>query len=394
MDRLQTMKTFVRVVDEGGFAAAARALEVDQALVTRQVANLERHLGVKLLERTTRSMRLTEAGETFLGRCRDILSDVAEAEAMVSRSHQDMVGRVRLSLPTVFGMEVTAQQLTRLHEEFPDITVEMAMLDRAVDPVAEGFDVVTMNATLGVSATAVARPMLEVPLLLCAAPRYLQRHPPPQRGVVPPRPAPTRPDPSRFTGHPPMVTRRRVQYNTVPVKSLTGSVMPESVRRGWAVTGNQPLPKSSWTTGRRVREGPAAGADEKGTCWRLLRLSTSLSQDGGVGLSHHAYLHQPVEIWVGMRGSVGCETVLLVEASSPHVVLGHPQLRRPRAERLVQESLTNTATVVAGQHVERVQLLVADLRVALVLSGRTSHHKPDNPPLAAGDVNPLPASLR
>ena len=142
MDRLQTMKTFVRVVDEGGFAAAARALEVDQALVTRQVANLERHLGVKLLERTTRSMRLTEAGDTFLARCRDILSDVAEAEAMVSRSHQDMVGRVRLALPTVFGMEVTAQQLTRLHEEFPDITVEMAMLDRAVDPVAEGFDVV------------------------------------------------------------------------------------------------------------------------------------------------------------------------------------------------------------------------------------------------------------
>lgn len=177
MDRLQTMKTFVRVVDEGGFAAAARALEVDQALVTRQVANLERHLGVKLLERTTRSMRLTEAGDTFLARCRDILSDVAEAEAMVSRSHQDMVGRVRLALPTVFGMEVTAQQLTRLHEEFPDITVEMAMLDRAVDPVAEGFDVVTMDAAFGLSATAVARPHLEVPLLLCAAPRYLQRHP-------------------------------------------------------------------------------------------------------------------------------------------------------------------------------------------------------------------------
>lgn len=177
MDRLQTMKTFVRVVDEGGFAAAARVLEVDQALVTRQVANLERHLGVKLLERTTRSMRLTEAGETFLARCRDILSDVAEAEALVSRSQQDMAGRVRIALPTLFGLERAAQQLTRLHEEFPDITVEMAMLDRAVDPVAEGFDVVTMNAALGVSATAVARPLLDVSFLLCASPDYLQRHP-------------------------------------------------------------------------------------------------------------------------------------------------------------------------------------------------------------------------
>jgi DNA-binding transcriptional LysR family regulator len=179
MDRLQTMKTFVRVVDEGGFAAAARVLDVDQALVTRQVADLESHLGVKLLERTTRSMRLTEAGETFLVRSREILSDVAEAEAMVSRSHRDMVGRVRLALPTLFDMGEAARHLTQLHEEFPDLTVEVAMLDRAIDPVAQGFDVVTMDAALGVSATAVARPLLKVPFVLCAAPGYLQRHPMP-----------------------------------------------------------------------------------------------------------------------------------------------------------------------------------------------------------------------
>jgi DNA-binding transcriptional LysR family regulator len=151
-------------------------LEVDQALVTRQVADLERHLGVKLLERTTRSMRLTVAGETFLARCRSILSDVAEAEAIVSRSHRDMVGRVRLALPTVFSMEEAAKQLAKLHEEFPDITVEMAMLDHAIDPVTEGFDVVNTDATFGVSATAVTRPLLEVPFLLCAAPSYLQSH--------------------------------------------------------------------------------------------------------------------------------------------------------------------------------------------------------------------------
>jgi DNA-binding transcriptional LysR family regulator len=179
MDRLQTMNTFVRVVDAGGFAAAARVLGFDQALVTRQVADLERHLGVKLLERTTRSMRLTEAGETFLARCRIILSDVAEAEATVCRSQQDMVGRVRLALPTVFSMQDAALELTKLHEEFPDITVEIAMLDRAVDPVGEGFDVVTTNAAFAVSATAVARPLLDVPFLLCAAPSYLEPHPMP-----------------------------------------------------------------------------------------------------------------------------------------------------------------------------------------------------------------------
>lgn len=172
------MRTFVRVVDEGGFVAAARSLEVDQALVTRQVADLERHLGVKLLERTTRSMRLTEAGEIFLARCRGILSDVAETEAMIGRSHRDMAGRVRLALPTVFGKEeAVARQLTDLHEEFPNIIVEVAMVDHAVDPVAEGFDVVITDAALGVSATAVARPLLELPFVLCAAPSYLERHP-------------------------------------------------------------------------------------------------------------------------------------------------------------------------------------------------------------------------
>lgn len=176
MDRLQTMNTFARVVDEGGFAAAARALDVDQALVTRQVADLEKHLGVKLLERTTRSMRLTEAGEAYLARCRGILSEVAEAEALVSRSHQDMVGRVRLAMPTLFGKEGVARQLAELHEQFPELTVEVAMLDRPVDPVTEGFDVVIMESGFGVSATAVSRLLLEVPFMLCASPAYLQKH--------------------------------------------------------------------------------------------------------------------------------------------------------------------------------------------------------------------------
>jgi len=176
MDRLQTMKTFVKVVEEGGFAAAARALDVDQAWVTRQVADLERHLGVRLLERTTRSMRLSEAGDTYLARCRAILREVEEAEALVGRSQRDMVGRVRLALPTSFGKEGVAERLAALHAAFPELTVEVAMLDRPVDPVAEGFDVVIMDSRLGVPQQAVARALLEAPYMLCVAPSYLARH--------------------------------------------------------------------------------------------------------------------------------------------------------------------------------------------------------------------------
>lgn len=175
MDRLQTMRTFVRVVDEGSFAGAARLLNVDQAIVTRQVADLERHLSVKLLERTTRSMRLTEAGETFLARCRDILSDVNEAEALVSQSAQAMTGRVRIALPTLFGKETLAEQLAGLLSEFPDLTIDMAFIDRPVDPVAEGFDVVITDAAFGVSSLAVARALAAVPFLLCASPAYVAR---------------------------------------------------------------------------------------------------------------------------------------------------------------------------------------------------------------------------
>lgn len=176
MDRLQAMKTFVHVVDEGGFTAAARKLGVDQALVTRQVAALEQHLGIKLLERTTRKVRLTEAGDTYLVRCRDILMAVGEAEAEISRAHHEMAGRVRLALPTVFNMEYSVQQLAELHDEFPDITVDVVITDRPVDPVREDFDVVHTYADYDVSVTAVARDFMRVPYVLCAAPAWVERH--------------------------------------------------------------------------------------------------------------------------------------------------------------------------------------------------------------------------
>ena len=184
MDRLQTMKTFVRVVDQGGFTAAARVLNVDQALVTRQVADLERHLGVKLLERTTRTMRLTEAGEMFLTRCREIVSDISELEAAVSRSHRNMAGAVRLAVSSLIDMASIGEGFAKLHRKFPEITLEVAFLDRPVDPVAESFDVVIADAAFGVSPLAIARPLPGKPFMLCAAPAYLAEQPAPTK---PPR---------------------------------------------------------------------------------------------------------------------------------------------------------------------------------------------------------------
>ncbi len=176
MDRLAAMKTFTLVVDTGSFAAAARQLDLDQAVVTRQVAALEKHLHVKLLERTTRSMRLTDAGEAYLGRCRTILADVEEAETGANQAHHALGGRVRIALPTLFGKTRIAQQLVAMRQTYPDLAVDVAMLDRPVDPVAEGFDVVITDAAHGVSSTAVSRPLVSVPFALCASPEYIERH--------------------------------------------------------------------------------------------------------------------------------------------------------------------------------------------------------------------------
>jgi DNA-binding transcriptional LysR family regulator len=176
MDRLSSMTTFATVVDQGSFAAASRLLDVDQAIVTRQVAALEKHLGVKLLERTTRSMRLTDAGEAYLARCREILADVEEAEATVGRAHQALEGQVRLAVPTLFGRIGVACQLAAIQAKYPGVSLVVATLDRLVDPVTEGFDVVVADANLPVSPTAIARQVLSVPYLLCASPDYLKRH--------------------------------------------------------------------------------------------------------------------------------------------------------------------------------------------------------------------------
>ncbi len=114
---------------------------------------------------------------------------------------------------------------------------------------------------------------------------------------------------------------------------------------------------------------------------------------GGVGLPQHAYLDQPVEIWIDLLGPVRCESVPHVEPSSPRVVLGHPQLCRPPSESLVKESLTDTMAVAAGQHVEGIQLLIPRRRVPLVLGSRTVSDKPHDSAFAPGDTDPLPGIL-
>jgi DNA-binding transcriptional LysR family regulator len=175
------MRTFASVVDEGSFAAAARRLELNQAVVTRLVADLESHLGARLLNRTTRSLSLTEAGEVYLQRCRQILADVETAEEMVGAGTSSIAGRVRIAVPVVFGLEMFAPRFKKFRTRYPNITLDVGLFDRAIDPTAEGYDLAITPSTFGLSTSLVARPLAEKPIVLCASPGYLKAAGTPQQ---------------------------------------------------------------------------------------------------------------------------------------------------------------------------------------------------------------------
>jgi DNA-binding transcriptional LysR family regulator len=175
MDRLLSMRTFSKVVDEGSFAGAARRLSLNQAVVTRLVADLEAHLGTRLLHRTTRSLSLTDAGERYLQRCRQILTDVDSAEEAVSDGETRIGGRVRVAVPAYFGLQMMAPRAPRFRERFPDIVMDISLLDRPVDLVTEGYDIAVIPSSFSVPNSLISRPLGKKLVVLCASAEYLNK---------------------------------------------------------------------------------------------------------------------------------------------------------------------------------------------------------------------------
>ena len=174
MDRLLSMRTFSKVVDEGSFAGAARHMALNQAVVTRLVADLESHLGSRLLNRTTRSLSLTDAGERYLQRCRQILADIDAAEEAASDGETRIGGRVRVAVPAYFGLEIMAPRGAKFRSLYPDIVLDIALLDRPVDLVTEGFDIAVIPSSFSVPNSLIARSLGQKAIVLCASPTYLQ----------------------------------------------------------------------------------------------------------------------------------------------------------------------------------------------------------------------------
>jgi DNA-binding transcriptional LysR family regulator len=174
MDMLAAMRVYSRVVELGGFSAAARDLRMSQPAVSETVARLEARLQARLLDRTTRSLRATEAGSVFYERARRTLDEAAEAEAAVISLKGGLRGRLRIASPYGIGELLITPVLLNLMAEHPELIVELVLNDRFVDPLAEGVDLSIRVGPVGVG-DYFARPLGPMRRVLVAAPEYLER---------------------------------------------------------------------------------------------------------------------------------------------------------------------------------------------------------------------------
>ena len=179
MDRLMSLRVFQKVIDEGGFAAAARALDMSPAVVTRLVADLEEHLGTRLLHRTTRRLSLSEAGERYLSRVRAILQDIDEADVMVSSLTHELAGVLRILAPPVLATHVLAPLLSGFCQRYPKIGLDIEV-ESFKQPSIEDYDITLMATDAAFDGDVIARNIISTEVILVASPAYLQRRGTPQ----------------------------------------------------------------------------------------------------------------------------------------------------------------------------------------------------------------------
>ena len=179
MDQLRALKVFVHVIDDGSFAAAARSLDLAPAVVTRLVAELEEHLGARLINRTTRRLALTDIGEAYLERARRILIEVEEAEALATASTTEARGHIRVLVPPAIAVHQLAKHLLKFHQRYPQVTVELHS-PGPVTTMDEAYDLTILHARQPLDGDFVARRLARSEVIMCASPEYLNARGRPQ----------------------------------------------------------------------------------------------------------------------------------------------------------------------------------------------------------------------
>ncbi|TDV51162.1 LysR family transcriptional regulator [Pseudomonas graminis] len=179
MDRIECMRAFVATVGANGFAAAARALDVPRSKISKQIQALEEAIGVQLLQRTTRSLHLTEAGAEYYDACRDVIASLDEAEQRARTGMGEIRGVLRVNAPMSFGLSRLGPLIPRFNELHPNVELQVVLSDQQVDPVKGGFDVTIRIASLPDSSM-IARSLAPAPRIMVASPDYLAREGTPQ----------------------------------------------------------------------------------------------------------------------------------------------------------------------------------------------------------------------
>ncbi|MFL6699035.1 MAG: LysR family transcriptional regulator [Vitreoscilla sp.] len=176
MDQLRAMRVFSRVIDAGGFAKAANALDIAPAVATRLVAELEEHLGARLINRTTRRLALTDVGEEYLERVRSILSEVDDAEAVASIATAEARGKLCVLVPPGFAVHQLAKHLPRFRALHPKVTLELTVMP-SVETPDENHDVtIIVQRVKPIEGAFIARRIATAEVVLCATPEYLDQH--------------------------------------------------------------------------------------------------------------------------------------------------------------------------------------------------------------------------
>lgn len=180
-DRLKGVATFVQTVEAGSFALAANRMGVTRSAVGKSIARLERRVGARLFNRTTRQQTLTENGQAFYERCKRALAEIDAAEEALDAGRREPIGRLRVSAPVLFGRHCVAPLLSGLVSRYPRLEIEISFSDLIVDLVHEGFDLAVRVGDLSDSTTLAARRLGVQHLVICASPAYLAEHGAPRK---------------------------------------------------------------------------------------------------------------------------------------------------------------------------------------------------------------------
>ncbi len=174
MDRLNSMAIFVQVVEKEGFTAASEVMRLSRAQISKSVMQLEKHLGARLLNRTTRRVSLTETGRIYYERCKLILNDIEEMDEVASEQTSTPHGTLTISAPTSFGILQLQKAIPEYIKRYPNVKISLSLADRLIDVVSEGFDVGIRIAKLEDSSL-IARKIAPCKRVFCASPEYLNK---------------------------------------------------------------------------------------------------------------------------------------------------------------------------------------------------------------------------